>query len=310
MSKVTDHEAAAVDPQKSDEITVAVPAFNEAATIGSVILAAQEVGDRVVVYDDGSFDGTAALARSAGAEVLEAPENSGKGAAVRELFEFARSNGLKRLVMLDADWQHDPAEIPDLVAPLEQGEADIVVGSRYLDGDYGNTPAYRRVGQKTLDAMTNLGNDVAVTDSQSGFRAFNRHAIETLDISDDGFGVETEMLRTAADEGLRITEVPIDVNYDVPNPNTSNSLIHGFSVVDSVLRVVRDRHPLLFFGVPGAIMTAAGLFYGAWTVSLYQTGGNFYMGKALFSTVMFLVGIFSVYSALIMNMLGNKLEQI
>lgn len=310
MSKSTSRPVKAVGEQDSEEISVAIPAFNEAATIGSVVVAAQDFCDEVVVFDDGSTDATADLARSAGADVLEASENGGKGAAVRELFEYAEVNGLEYLVMLDADWQHDPTEIPDLLAPLENGEADLVVGSRYLEGDRGDTPTYRRVGQKTLDLMTNLGNEVKVTDSQSGFRAFNRRAIETLDIADNGFGVESEMLRTAADEGLRISEVPIDVNYEVPDPSTSNSVVHGIKVVDTVLRVVRDRHPLLFFGVPGAMLTAAGLAYGAWTVSLYQSGGAFYVGKALFSAVMFLVGIFSVYSALIMNMIGNKIEQI
>lgn len=310
MSLSTINSAEGLRATIAEEITIAIPAFNEAATIGSVVLTAQEFGDQVVVYDDGSSDSTPAVARNAGAHVIEAEENGGKGAAVRGLFDFARSHGLEYLVMLDADWQHDPTQIPELVAPLANDEADLVVGSRYLEGDRGDTPTYRRIGQKTLDTMTNLGNDVTVTDSQSGFRAFNRRAIETLEISDDGFGVETEMLRTASDAGLRISEVPIDVNYDVPNPSTSNSIIHGVTVVDTLLQIVRDRHPLLFFGVPGAILTIFGLVYGAWTVSLYQTGGEFYVGKALLTAVLFIVGILSVYFALLMNMIGKKIEQI
>jgi len=292
----------------SRKVLVGIPAYNEEATIGSLVLQAFEYGDRVLVADDGSTDRTAEIAREAGATVLEQSTNSGKGAAVRCLFSFANEHNIDRLVILDADWQHDPEEIPDLLQGLEEKDADLVIGSRYVEGDRGDTPLYRRVGQRILDYMTHLGTGTAVTDSQSGYRAFNRTAIEQIGIDDNGFGVETEMLRSASDNDLTVTEIPISVNYDVPDPNTSNSVFHGIHVVDSFLSIVRDRHPLLFFGVPGMALMIFGLGYGAWTVSIYQSGGGFYLGKALFSAILFLVGIFSVYSALIMNMLGNWLD--
>lgn len=291
------------------QVFVGIPAYNEAATIGSVVLAAQEYCDRVIVYDDGSTDATAAVAHEAGAMVLDHHRNEGKGACIRRIFELAREHQADHLVLLDGDWQHNPGEIPVLLESLEAEDADVVIGSRYLDGGDGDTPLYRRAGQKTLDLATYLGTGEPVTDSQSGYRAFNRTAIETIDISEPGFGVETEMLRSAADHDLRVSEVPISVNYDVPSPSGSNCVFHGVRVVDTFLRIVRDRHPLLFFGVPGLILTVVGLLYGAWTVSIYQSGGGFYVGKALFSAVLFLVGLLSVYSALIMNMLGRWIEK-
>lgn len=296
------------DPRTA-QVLAGIPAYNEAATIGSVVLAAQEYCDHVIVFDDGSTDATAAVARQARAMVLEQHTNHGKGMAIRKLFTFAREHNTDRLVLLDGDWQHNPAEIPALLEPLEAGDADVVIGSRYLDGANGDTPLYRRVGQKTLDLVTYLGTGESVTDSQSGYRAFNGTAIETIDVSEAGFGVETEMLRSVADNDLTVGEVPITVNYDVPSPNSSNSVSHGVRVVDAFLRIVRDRHPLMFFGVPGLTLTVLGLLYGAWTVSLYQSGGGFYVGKALFSAVLFLVGILSVYSALIMNMLGKWIDK-
>jgi glycosyltransferase involved in cell wall biosynthesis/DNA-binding response OmpR family regulator len=289
---------------------IAIPAYNEEATIASVVLGAQEYSGQVVVIDDGSDDNTVRLARKAGATVLEQPENRGKGAAVRRAFEFAREHDEDALVVLDGDWQHDPREIPALLDELESSDADIVIGSRYVEGGRGDTPLYRRVGQKVLDAATYLGSGTAVTDSQSGFRAFNETAIEQLDIQATGFGVEMEILRSATDNDLTVSEVPISVNYDVPDANTSNSFIHGFKVVDTLLNIIRDRHPLLFFGVPGLTLTLLGLGYGAWTVTLYQSGAGFYIGKALFSSVLFIIGTFAVFSALIMNMLSRQLQDL
>lgn len=290
------------------EILVAIPAYNEEATIGSVVLAARQYSDAVLVVDDGSSDRTVDLARQAGATVIEQPTNMGKGNAIQRAFEFAQEQDTEQLAILDGDWQHDPAEMSELLDALTNTDADIVIGSRYMDGDTGDTPLYRRFGQRVLDSLTYLSSGTQVSDSQSGYRVFNRDAIEQLDINTDGFGVETEMLRTANEHGLTVAEAPISVRYDVPDANTSNSLFHGLHVVDTFLRIVRDRHPLLFFGIPGLTMMLLGLLYGGWTVSLYQSGGGFYIGKALFSAVLFIIGTFAVFSALIMNMIGRRLE--
>lgn len=292
------------------ETVVAIPAYNEVATIGTVVLAAREHTEHVIVVDDGSTDRTAAVAESAGALVIEQSTNAGKGSAVRTIFAIARHLDTSQLVVLDADWQHDPLEVPKLLEPLESGEADIVIGSRYLAGDRGDTPAYRRLGQKVLDLITVAGTGNAIADSQSGYRAFNRRAIDALELTTDGFGVEVEMLQAASDNSLTVTEVPISINYDVPDANTANSVLHGVHVVDTLLRIVRDRHPLLFFGAPGLVLTVFGLGYGAWTLSIYQSDSTFYVGKALFSAVLLIVGILSIYSALLMNMLGRELEKL
>jgi len=156
------------------EITAILPAYNEEVSIGSVVLQTKKYADRIIVVDDGSSDRTAEVAEMAGAEVIRHPQNRGKGAALKTGFEALNCTGV--VVTIDTDGQHDPADIPRLVAPILQGEADMVNGSRYLNGNKKDTPMYRRVGQKVLDTATNFDAGLSVTDSQSGFRAFSGRA--------------------------------------------------------------------------------------------------------------------------------------
>jgi glycosyltransferase involved in cell wall biosynthesis len=116
---------------------------------------------------------------------------------------------------MDADGQHDPEDIPRLIQPILNGEADMVNGSRYINGKDRNTPFYRRIGQKVLDKVTNLNSGLQVTDTQSGFRAFARNALPIFKFRSNGLAIESEMLVDAANAGLRVKEVEIGVRYDV-----------------------------------------------------------------------------------------------
>jgi glycosyltransferase involved in cell wall biosynthesis len=133
-------------------IAAILPAFNEEVSIGSMVLRARRYADRVIVVDDGSSDRTAEIAEQAGAEVIQHPENRGKGAALRTGFESL--NGEKIVVTMDTDGQHNPSDIPKLVEPILKGEADMVNGSRYINGNKKDTPLYRRLGQIMLLAWT------------------------------------------------------------------------------------------------------------------------------------------------------------
>jgi glycosyltransferase involved in cell wall biosynthesis len=194
-------------------ITAILPALNEEVAIGSIILRAKLYVDRVIVIDDGSIDATEEIAKLAGADVIRHPENQGKGAALKT--GFAAANGADIIITMDTDGQHNPAEIPKLIAPILAGEADMVNGSRYLNGNGKNTPAYRRVGQNVLDRATNFNSGLAITDTQSGFRAFAAHTASVFGFRSKGLAIESEMLADAANAGLRIKEVEIGVRYDV-----------------------------------------------------------------------------------------------
>ena len=131
-----------------------------------------------------------------------------------------------------------------MLKPILDGEADLVNGSRYINGPEENTPAYRRVGQQVLDKATNISAGIDVTDSQSGFRAFSSKCCSCFRFKDTGFGIESEMLVDAAENGYRIMEVPITVRYDVDG-STKDPVTHGVGVL---LNIIKDKIQRTFNG--------------------------------------------------------------
>jgi glycosyltransferase involved in cell wall biosynthesis len=221
---------------------VIIPAFNEEAAIGAIVKRSLRYVDDVLVIDDGSVDDTSRIAEDAGAHVIKHYNNLGKGVSLKDA--FGEVSGYDIVVTIDGDGQHNPDEIPALIRPIIEGRADFVNGSRYLDGFDEDTPAYRRVGQRVLDIATNVTSGTNVTDSQSGFRAFSGKTIKLFRFRDTGFGIESEMLADAAENNLRIIEVPITVRYDVENSSTKGPVTHGVGVLikiilDKIIRTIK-----------------------------------------------------------------------
>ena len=217
-------------------VVAAIPCYNEAAFIGDVVRRTQAHVDRVVVVDDGSSDGTAEAARAAGALVHRHPTNLGPGAAARTCLEAGRELGAEVLVTLDGDGQHDPDEIPAVIGPVLAGELDLTIGSRFLGG-YNNVARYRKFGIDVITFLYNVGARTKITDAQSCFRAYGRRALETLTITEDGFGFSVETLVQARRSGLRIDEVSISCIYH-DQSHSMNPVLHGVGVA---LMVVKHR---------------------------------------------------------------------
>lgn len=216
------------------QVTAVIPCFNEEKTIARVITESRRHVDQVLVVDDGSDDKTVWEALRAGALVTSHLANRGKGAALNTAFTLLRREDCPAAVLLDGDGQHDPSEIPLLLAPVLTGRADIVIGSRYLRQAH-LIPAYRRLGQTVLNAMTNLGSGLRVTDSQSGFRAFSSAAINHMRFREKGLAVESEMQFIVRRTGLRVFEVPITTIYS--GGHRRSPLVHGFGVLYRVIRL-------------------------------------------------------------------------
>ncbi|MGD8626589.1 MAG: glycosyltransferase family 2 protein, partial [Anaerolineae bacterium] len=248
-------------------LVAVIPAYNEARFIGSVVLKARKHVDHVIVVDDGSRDATVEIARAAGAEVIRHGQNRGKGVALNSGLRRALIHNADVMIVLDGDGQHFPEEMPVVLAPVLSGQADIVVGSRYL-GDSRAVPRHRVLGHWAFTSLTNIISGVRVTDSQSGFRAFSRRAVEAMRFASSGFSVESEMQFLARERDLHLVEVPITADY-MEKPKRPVAA-HGLMVLNGLLRMVGQYRPLLFFGLPGLILLLAGLAWGWWVVDIYR----------------------------------------
>jgi glycosyltransferase involved in cell wall biosynthesis len=195
-------------------ILACIPAYNEGENIGKILDQAFRHVEQVIVCDDGSTDGTIEVARRKGATVVRNPYNMGKDGALQTCFRLADRIAPDVIVTMGADGQHNPEDIPRLVAPILDGEADLVIGSRYVEGSSTDAPLYRRVRLSIVNAFNQTAND-GVEDTQSGFRAFNKEALRLFtEMSEDGFSVETEQLSIARKFGLRVMEVPTTIRYE------------------------------------------------------------------------------------------------
>jgi hypothetical protein len=192
-----------------------IPARNEAGSLRAVIteLRAEEPGLDILVVDDASADATRAIAASAGAEHLHLCEHLGVGGAIRVGLRYAVRRGYDVVVRVDGDGQHPAREIDALFAPIAEGRADAVVGSRFGEhAGYQTPPGLRRTGQRLLAAWVSAASGVKVSDATSGFWAFGARAIRLLaDEHPPGYP-EPELLLLLARSGLRVTEVPVRMN--------------------------------------------------------------------------------------------------
>jgi polyprenyl-phospho-N-acetylgalactosaminyl synthase len=212
----------------STGIWIVVAAYNEAGRLGSTLAELMPVYPDVVVVDDGSRDDTAAVALHAGAWVLRHPINRGQGAALQTGIAFALGNGANAIVTFDADGQHDPADIPALLAPVMAGDADVALGSRFLGRDAIGMPASRRILLKLAVLFTRVVSRIEVTDTHNGLRAFSREAAEALRINQDRMAHASEILDEVRRNGFRYQEVPVTVRY------TAGTLAKGQSSWNAV----------------------------------------------------------------------------
>ncbi len=287
-------------------IIAGIPAYNEEKTIASVILQAQKQVDVVVVCDDGSQDMTAEIAHRLGAIVIRHDQNLGYGNAINSLFKKARALKADFLVTLDADGQHNAKEIQMLVQSISEGKADVAIGSRFLNGA-GELPKYRRFGIKFLTRVASGKNarkakqkEPDLTDSQCGFRAYNKRAIENLDLREQGMGVSVEILRQARNQGMIVAEVPVDVRYVGLDTSTHNPVSHGVSVLSTIIRLVIEENPQFYLGIPALCALLSGITFGIWTLQLYSVLGYVVTNVFLISIALMLSGVFTLFTALVL----------
>ncbi len=322
-----DYEVVAI-PEEWGESTdaptvmVAIPAYNAARSIGDVVERTLAFADEVVVIDDGSRDETAAAAREAGATVVVHDHNRGYGGALKTAFREAASRDAKHLVVIDADGQHDPADIPLLVEAQRQDAADIVIGSRYAEGSKTKIPFVRSLGLAVINNLTNvsLGNlrpSGWVRDTQSGYRAYSRRAVRSLAADPsigNNMGASTDILYHAHRNRLSVGEVGTTITYDVEESSTQGSLSHGLDLVRNIVWTVEYGRPLLIVGIPGAVTTLLGVSLTLFFVAYYVETGALLAVQLGIAVLFAIGGLLLCTTALTMHVLNGhptlkRLEQ-
>jgi glycosyltransferase involved in cell wall biosynthesis len=294
--------------EKLSGVTAVIPAHNEELFIGSIVLTACQIVDHVIVVDDGSTDRTSELATYAGAEVIRLDKNMGKAHALLLGLKRAKDLGSTAAVTLDGDGQHKAREIPDVVRPVLDGKADLVIGSRFL-GERQDIPTYRKMGQKTLDVFTTISAGHKCSDSQSGFRAFSRKALESMVFSSNGYNIESDTITHFASNGLVITEVPITVRYEVPHKHKMNPFAHGISVLAHIINLISYRRPLIALGIPGFVLFWGGVITGLIALSEYYSSTGPLSPLSLISIALLIVGELLIIAGLILNVLVWILDE-
>ena len=284
---------------KSDRLLktiVCMPAFNEEGAIGDLIKKTLSYADSVVVCDDGSSDYTANEAKDCGAYVIRHNENKGIGSSLRSLFKHVKNSSADIIVTIDGDGQFLPEEIKKLTKPIIEKTSDIVVGYRFDDNT--EMPSYRRLGNKILDHATNIVTSLPIRDTQSGFRAYSKKAIELIEFSNDGFTADSEILINASKHDLRISEEKITVIYDTGRrTSTKNPILHGSGVLGSLIEMILVKHPLKYLGVPGLIVLICGILLSSYTISVFNETQLLPIPFALVSIGILLLGFLLLLSS-------------
>ena len=289
------------------KITVGIPAYNEEKNLAKIIVKLKKMVDQILVCDDGSTDSTCAIAESLGVTVIKHPENSGYGMAIRSIFLKAREINADLLVTIDADGQHKIEDVNKIIKPIVDGQADISIGSRFLD-KHDNAPKYRKLGINIITKVTNSSLSEKITDAQSGFRAYNNKVLQSLTPSDSGMGISTEILIKSSKLGFKIAEVPTEIQYE-GDTSTQNPVSHGTEVLMSTLKYISIERPLRFYGIPSFIFFAIGLIFTFSSIQYYTEVGRLNPNISLVAVGTLLIGVILAVTAILLYSLVSVVRE-
>lgn len=281
------------------KVAVLIPCYNEGLTIEKVVTDfRRELPDAdVYVYDNNSSDDTAEIARKAGAIVRFEPRQ-GKGFAVRQMFFDIDAD---YYIMVDGDDTYPAEAVHDLLKPLQDGMADMTIGDRLSNGTYSeeNKRAFHGFGNNLVKNSINKLYHGDIQDVMTGYRGFNRVFVKTIPILSGGFQIETEFTIHALEKRFKLVEVPIDYR-DRPEGSFSklNTFSDGIKVLQTIMRMLKDSHPLMFFGMIGLVFFLLGLIVGMPVViEFFKTGyiqkvpsAILATGVMIFSLLLFVTG--------------------
>lgn len=302
-----------METPSSADVCVLLPTLNEGATIGDVVTDFREAGyENVLVIDGGSEDRTQAIAQEAGARVVE-QSGTGKGQAVREA---VREHIMaKYVLMADGDGTYRADDAGKMLEPLLSGEARHVIGNRFADMQPGAMTRLNQFGNRMINWFFRRIHRRDHRDILSGYRAFRRKDVARLDLSEEGFGIETELVVECVREGIETTEVPITYR---PRPDESETNLRpvrdGGVIIFTLYRLAKTNNPLFYFGSMGVTALLVGLAIAVWVGYRYLEYGITHEILALVAAVGILVGLqlvtFGVLSDMIVSLHRDQRRRI
>ena len=290
------------------KVSIGIPAYNEEKNIAAIIIKLRKIVDTVIVCNDGSNDSTAEIAENLGAIVINHEKNLGYGSAIKSIFKKSKEIGSDILVTFDADGQHRIEDVKKVIEPIQNGDVDLVIGSRFLDNTKGKIPEYRKIGINIITKITNSTLKKKITDSQSGFRAYSKNLISKLNISDIGMGISTEILIKASSLNFKIAEVPIIIQYE-GNTSTHNPVSHGTSVLLTTIKYISIEHPLKFYGIPSLIFFTIGLTFTFLSVQYYTEIGKLNTNLTLVAAGTVLIGVILIITTILLYSLVSVVRE-
>jgi len=288
----------------TEDVCVLIPTLNEATTIGDVIEGVRSEGyETVLVIDGGSTDGTQSIARDHGADVLE-QSGDGKGQAVTEALDRVES---KYVLLLDGDGTYRPEDADTMLEPLREGRAEHVIGNRFADMTPGAMSRLNRFGNRLINRTFGAVHHRNLTDVLSGYRAFTVDSARQLDLSANGFGIETELAVECVRQGIDIEVVPI--TYE-PRPDGSETNLHplrdGAVILLTLYRLAKLNNPMLYYGSIGLTSGTVGVVLGLYVGYRWFFEGISHEVLALLSAFTILLGVqilmFGVLSDMIVTL--------
>ena len=287
------------------QVAVIIPAYNEARTIANVVREYRDAlpDARIFVGDNNSHDRTAELAREAGATVISCPQQ-GKGNAVRKLLDKIDADVY---LMIDADETYSASNVRELLAVIEAGKADMVVGARKQMSEKSFSISHR-FGNWLLTSILNRFFKVELEDILSGYRVMTREMVDNLMLMAEGFEIEAELTIRSLQERFRIVEVPIEYRH---RPEGSESKLStwgdGFLILYTIVTLFRDYNPMLFFMSLSAFCTTLGMASGIYIFIIFlKTGAMYHVGLAIFTVMMILLATIIFMMGLLLDSFKNS----
>ena len=289
------------------KVTIGIPAFNEEKNIAKMIVKLKKIYDEIIVCNDGSTDLTGEIAENLGVIVINHKQNLGYGAGISSIIKKSKEIETDILVTFDGDGQHKVEDVKKVIEPIKNGDADLVIGSRFLSKAKEKIPEYRKIGINIITKVTNTNLKEKITDSQSGFRAYSKDLISKLDITDMGMGISTEILIKTNSLGFRIAEIPITILYE-GKTSTQNPISHGTSVLFSTIKYTSIEHPLKFYGIPSVIFFVIGLSFTFLSIDYYMEVGRINPNVTIVAAGTIVIAVILLVASILFYSLTNIVQ--